>query len=209
MDAAASTASSLPELIRTIPRPYRPALGGYLTRKYRIAQRRASVRRELSSYQQHVERGTFPVSIRTAVKVPRFYSAAEFVQRPEYTSTTMALHLEVFGCRKRLLQMAIAQKSAELTFLSADLRADNDEWEGIATNVASGLADAYGGKLVVDAQGRSWLEGMPQAAVVDFTAIRGSCRVYSARLHSLSRGRRRSYAHDAHDAHDAHGEVRR
>lgn len=115
----------------------------------------------------------------------------------------MALHLEVFGCRKRLLQMAIAQKSAELTFLSADLRPDNDEWEGIATNVASGLADAYGGKLVADAQGRSWLEGMPQAAVVDFTAIRGSYRVYSARLHTLSRARRRSYAHDAH------GEVRR
>lgn len=51
MDAAASSASSLPELIRTIPRPYRPALGGYLAKKYRIAQRRASVRRELSSYQ--------------------------------------------------------------------------------------------------------------------------------------------------------------
>lgn len=186
MDTAVAAASSLSELVETIPRPYQPVLRAYLVKKYRIARKRVNVRRALSSYQRHMGRGTFPSSIRNAIKVPLLRFADEFLETSECTSATVALHVEVLAARKNVLKRAICQKKTELAFLSTIVRADANTWKQLVINVAAGLAQAYGGSLIRDAQGCTYLSGMPPAADADFVAIRDRCLIYATRVLSLA-----------------------
>ncbi|KJZ69791.1 hypothetical protein HIM_10809 [Hirsutella minnesotensis 3608] len=188
---AAAVATSLSDLIETIPHPYRPALGAYLGRKYRIMRKYAAARRDLSSYQRHLNRGTFPVSIRAAIKVPIFRFTEEFLVTSEHASASARINFEILTARKYILKRVILQKTAELAFLSTLARDDGTDWKCIAVRVASGLAQAYGWLVVHDDHGCVHFDGMPVVADRDFVGICDNYNVYATRLAYLVQARRR------------------
>ncbi|KJZ70996.1 hypothetical protein HIM_09607 [Hirsutella minnesotensis 3608] len=188
---AAAVADSLSDLIETIPFPYRPALGAYLDRKHRIMRKYAHVRRVLSSYKRHLNRDTFPDSIRAAIKVPIFRFTEEFLVTSEHASANASINLAILTARKCILKRVILQKTAELAYLSSQARVDGTDWKCIAVRVASGLAQAYGWLVVRDDDGCVHFDGMPVVADRDFVWIRDNYHVYATRLAFLFQARRR------------------
>ncbi|KJZ69023.1 hypothetical protein HIM_11582 [Hirsutella minnesotensis 3608] len=186
---AAATADSLSDLIETIPLPYRPAMGAYLDQKYRTMRKCARVRRTLSSYERHLSRGTFPDSIRAAIKVPIFQFTEEFLATSEHASENASINLEILAVRKCILKRAILQKTAELACLSSQARVDGADWKCIAVRVASGLSKAYGWLVVRDDDGHVHFDGMPVAANRDFVGICDNNHIYATRLTYLAQAR--------------------
>ncbi|KJZ71004.1 hypothetical protein HIM_09615 [Hirsutella minnesotensis 3608] len=184
--AAAAAANSLSDLIETIPLAYRPALGAYLGKKYRITRKCADARRVLSSYERHLDRGTFPDSIRAAIKVPIFRFTDEFLLTSEHASASAGLSVEILAARKCILKKAILQKTAELAYLSTLARDNASDWEHIVIRVASGLAQAYGWLVIRDDQCGVHFDGMPTAADRDFIEVSDSYHVYATRLAYLA-----------------------
>ena len=189
--SAVAAAATVDELIETIPAPYRPVLGPYIVKKYRIARSRTVTARTLSSYQRHMKRGTFPAAIRRSLMVPFLEITDEFLASPQYTSTSAALHHGVIAARKAALENAISQKMAELAFLSSllDLNVNTwgPTWARLVTNAATGLVQSYKGYLTQDVGGRYRLIGMPSAATAEFSTVLNCCMVYAERVLQLAR----------------------
>ena len=189
--SALATAATVNELIETIPAPYRPVLGPYIVKKYRLARSRTVTARALSSYQRHMKRGTYPAAIRRSLKVPFLGVTDEFLASPQYTSASAALHQGVIEARKAALENAISQKMAELAFLSSlpdlDVNTWKPTWARLVTNAAAELAQTYKGYLIQDVEGRHQLIGMPPAANTEFSAVLSCCVPYAARVLQLAR----------------------
>ncbi|OAQ58900.1 hypothetical protein VFPPC_11368 [Pochonia chlamydosporia 170] len=189
--SAIATAATVDELIETIPAPYRPVLGPYIVKKYRIARSRTVTARTLSSYQRHMKRGTYPAAIRRSLMVPFLDVTNEFLASPQYASTSAVLHHGVIAARKAALENAISQKMAELAFLSSlpdlDVNTWKPTWARLVTNAAAELAHTYKGYLVQDVGGRHQLIGMPPAANNEFSAVLSCCVAYAARVLQLAR----------------------
>ncbi len=187
---AVANGSSIQDLIKTIPRPYRPTLGRYVAERYWRVRNRTRVARTLSSLRRHLQQGTFPMSIRNALKVPILSINDEFTMTADYNTTMFALHAGVHAARRSALQAIITQATAELTFLSSRANLDTTKWERdwkrFVTVTAASLVQAYGGSLGRNAQGTYILLGMPAEAQTDFSTILGASAMYATRLLRLA-----------------------
>lgn len=113
--------------------------------------------------------------------------AGEFLEVPSMP-TNAAIPSAAIRCRAKLLRRKRAQKTAELVFVSSRVRGDDDgDWNTIVENVALGPTGAYGCTLVTDTKGCLHLRGVSLAASADFYAIRGTHRLYSTRILSITR----------------------
>lgn len=190
--AAIASASSVHDLVNTIPGPYRPALRRYIIKQYQRIRNRARVAQSLSSLQRHLQRGTFPMSIRDALKVPILSIDESFTRTPEGAAAVFALHARVYAARRSTLRAVISQAATELAFLSS--RTDTNtaawrrDWERLVTATASGLVQAYGSSLGRDAEGAYRIAGMTPEAGADFSTILSTATAYATRLLRLAHG---------------------
>jgi hypothetical protein len=119
---ASGKATTLQELIQTIPQSYRIRLGDYLTKKYRVAFKHANVNSTVISYQRHETDGSFPPIIRNSLKEPKLQFAKEFLSTTDGSSSPANFQSAIVLARKSVLSAAIKEKKKELECLARLIR---------------------------------------------------------------------------------------
>lgn len=180
-------ASTLPELIQTIPRAYQAALGELLTKKFRLAHKHANVQSTITMYERHDTEGSFPPIIRNSLKEPRLQFAKEFLSTTDGSESPDIFRRAVIQARKNTLSAAILEKRKELAHLSTLIGSDEPTWTKVCENVAKSVVDTHGGRVRKDATGTVVFEGMPPTALTEFTTVNSACATYSYRCIALAR----------------------
>jgi hypothetical protein len=118
-----ASASTLQELITTIPRAYQAILGDHLTRKYRVAHKHANVQSTVSMYERHDTDGSYPPVIRNSLKEPKLQFAKEFLQTTTGSKSPDNFQSAIAAARKAALASALLEKKKELEYLGTLIRA--------------------------------------------------------------------------------------
>jgi hypothetical protein len=123
-----AAASTLPELISTIPRAYQALLGDYLTRKFRAAHKHANVQSTISMYERHLNDNSFPPLVRNSLKEPKLQFAKEFLATTTGSNTPDEFRAAVEQARLTVLKAAIKHKRDELALLQTLIATDDETW---------------------------------------------------------------------------------
>lgn len=185
--SATSTASTLSELISTIPRAYQALLGDQLTKKYRIAQKHANVQSTIALYDRHSTEGSFPPIIRNSLKEPKLQFAKEFLATTSGSNAPSEFQASVITARTNVLKSAIKQKNVELEHLASLILPDESAWQSSVRNVGESVAKSVGGSRVQDNAGKWSLSGVTSTAATEFASMHGACQVYTYRVLALAR----------------------
>lgn len=181
-------ASTLPELIQTIPRAYQAALGQLLTKKFRVAHKHANVQTTITMYERHDTEGSFPPIIRNSLKEPKLQFAKEYLGTTGGSESPDLFRQAVAQARKNTLSAAIKEKRKELSHLSTLIGFEEDEWQTICENVAKSVVDTHGGRVKTDPTTKKVLfEGMPATALTEFNTVHTAGATYSYRCIALAR----------------------
>lgn len=165
---ATNNASSLAELISTIPQSWRPSLGAYLTTIYRAATKLANVQNTIVAYERHTAEKSFPASIRNSVKDPKIQYSKEYLGTSTGALADGNMKDKVLEAQKSILKQALAQKKEEFAALQKCIRWDPSAWRREVVSVAERMAAAYNIELKYDVtkdQGLAW-PGSTQAQLV-------------------------------------------
>ncbi|RAL06471.1 uncharacterized protein BO97DRAFT_358657, partial [Aspergillus homomorphus CBS 101889] len=111
-------ASTLPELITTIPRAYQVLLGDYLSKKFRVAHKHANVMSTISLYERHNTDSSFPPIVRNSLKEPKLQFAKEFLSSTQGSASPETFKAAVEQARKNVLTAAIKEKKKESAHLA-------------------------------------------------------------------------------------------
>lgn len=182
LDKTTSAASTLQELIFTIPQSYRAQLGDYLTKKYRLAHKHANVQSTISQYERHQTDASFPPIIRNSLKDPKLQFAKEFLNSLDGSGSQDSFLSAIVQARKNVLDSAVKEKKKELACLSKLIKPDESVWKSSVLTVASKLALTYGGAVAGDQ-----VTGLPAAGKAEHAAMLGACAVYTYRCLALAR----------------------
>ncbi|OWT42416.1 hypothetical protein VFPPC_18410 [Pochonia chlamydosporia 170] len=182
-----ASASTLQELISTIPRAYQAVLGDHLQKKYRVAHKHANVQSTISAYERHENDKSFPPLIRNALKEPKLQFAKEFLGTTEGSNAPAAFKSKLFTARATALASAIELKKSELEHLATLIIPDDFNWKNQVKEVAKKVAQSAGGAFALNNQ-REWqLTGVAPAAQTEFSTMWGACQVYTYRVLALAR----------------------
>jgi len=181
-----SSATTLQELITTIPRAYQPLLGEFLTKIYRISHKLANVQSTVTLYERHQTDGSFPPIVRNSLKEPRLQFAKEFLATQTGAQQPQDFHAAVVSARRAVLLAAIKSKKEELKELGELARPNEEDWLTRCLQVARSIAESNGGKME-RADGKLRFEGLPTTAHNEYTLLSQSCAVYSYRAQALAR----------------------
>jgi len=187
VDKTTAAASTLQELIATIPRGYQAVLGDHLTKKYRLAHKHANVQSTISLYERHKNENKFPPLIRNAIKEPKLQFAKEFLSATIGSKAPEVFQKEVAEARMLVLKCAIAQKQSELAHLATLIRSDTDAWETSCDTVVQKIAGNSGGSIRKDSTGKLVTTGLPATALQEFSTMRQACATYTFRVLALAR----------------------
>lgn len=182
-----AAASTLPELISTIPRAYQAVLGDHLTRKFRAAQKHANVQTTVSLYDRHEKDGSFPPLIRNALKEPKLQFAKEYKGTTEGSGAEDVFKAAVFSARKAVLTSSLELKQKELAHLAGLIVPEPEAWQKVVRETAAKVAAQNGGKLIEDKDGRPVMADCPPAAQIEFGVAWSSCQIYTYRVLALAR----------------------
>lgn len=182
-----SAASTLAELLQTIPYAYQVRLGDYLTKKYRIAHKHANVNSTLTIYERHLIDGSYPPIIRNTIKEPKLQFAKEFLATVAGAAAPATFKDEVNVARKSLLKAAVTSKKAELKLLSTLITPDTILWKEQCKTVARNIAESNGGRLDFDPKGKATFYNLPKSAEDEYVMMADACGVYSYRVLTIAR----------------------
>ncbi|TLD11797.1 hypothetical protein PspLS_11639 [Pyricularia sp. CBS 133598] len=152
--AATARATTIGELISTIPQSWRPTLAPYLQTTYRVASKLCTVSNTVAQYERHESTGSFPPFITNALKEPKVQFSKEFLGTAGGTSAGQNLRTAVEKARKDLLSKAIAYKKEELSTLQAAITFDTQEWKSLMRGAMERVAETMGCSI-------EWPEGKP------------------------------------------------
>ncbi|TLS31200.1 hypothetical protein PpBr36_02174 [Pyricularia pennisetigena] len=152
--AATARATTIGELISTIPQSWRPTLAPYLQTTYRVASKLCTVSNTVAQYERHESTGSFPPFITNALKEPKVQFSKEFLGTAGGTSAGQNLRTAVEKARKDLLAKAIAYKKEELSTLQAAITFDTQEWKSLMRGAMERVAETMGCSI-------EWPEGKP------------------------------------------------
>jgi len=186
VDQKTASASTLQELINTIPQAYRVQLGDYLTKKYRVAHKHANVQSTVTTYEHHATDGTFPPIIRNALKEPKLQFAKEFLSTKDGTEAPTNFRNAVTVARSSALTAAIKEKRAELACLAKLIKADEPDWRTRVYETATNIAQGSGGKVKVK-EGHITCQDMPTIATEEINTLQPACGSYTYRCLALAR----------------------
>ncbi|TQW01470.1 reverse transcriptase (RNA-dependent DNA polymerase) domain-containing protein [Cordyceps javanica] len=141
---ATNNASTLAELISTIPQSWRPSIGAYLTTIYRAATKLANVQNTIAAYQRHTAEKSFPASIKNSVKDPKIQFSKEYLGTTEGSLAGGSIKDQVLEAQKNILKRALMLKEEELAALQSVIKFDRAAWRREVVDVASRTATAYG-----------------------------------------------------------------
>lgn len=182
-----SGATTLAELISTIPYAYQVRLGDYLTRKYRVAHKHANVQSTLTIYERHLVDDSYPPIIRNTIKEPKLQFAKEFLATVEGAKAPKTFEGEVNVARKSLLKAAVTSKKSELKLLSSLILPEPGNWSEACKTVAKNIAESNGGRLTYSENNDVTFVGLPKSAEEEFDMMNDACGVYSYRVLSIAR----------------------
>lgn len=181
-----ASASTLPELISTIPRAYQSLLGHYLTQKFRVAHKHANVQSTITLYERHATDGSFPPVVRNSLKEPRLQFAKEFLATTTGSNSPEAFKAAVDQARKNVLNAALLEKKKELAHLATLVAVDEETWQERCRNVARTIAEGNGGRM--EHSGGSYkFTGLPDPALKEYQLLVKACAVYTYRTVALAR----------------------
>lgn len=181
-----ASASTLQELINTIPQTYRVQLGDYLTKKYRVAHKHANCESTVSHYQRHELENSFPPIIRNSLKEPKLQFAKEFLATTDGSSAPENFHNAILLARKAALAAAIREKKKELKLLSSLIHVDEEDWQKRVLLVANQSAISFGGSMKWS-KGHLEINALPDTFAEEFGTVIAACAVYTYRCLALAR----------------------
>jgi len=182
LEKSTAGASTLQELIFTIPQSYRAQLGDYLQKKYRIAHKHANVQSTITAYERHQTDATFPPIIRNSLKDPKLQFAKEFLLSNDGKDSQETFQASIAAARAAVLAAALAEKKKELACLAEQIKAETTIWNAAVINVATKLTLTYGGTVE-----NGKLQGLPAPAKTEYDTLHGACSVYTYRCLALAR----------------------
>jgi hypothetical protein len=183
-----AAASTLQELINTVPQAYRVQIGDYLTKKYRVAHKHANVESTVTQYQRHKIDKSLPPVVRNSLKVPKLQFAKEYRSHPSGMAADETFLRAVDIARTSVLDAAINGKKEELEVLADLIVADEKDWSRRVSLVAQQVANSNGGTIAQDAMSKRFTaEGLPEAAVKELETLAGACGIYTYRCLSIAR----------------------
>jgi hypothetical protein len=183
---ATASASTLQELINTIPQQYRVQLGDYLTKKYRVAHKHANVNSSVVQYQQHKSDNSFPPIIRNSLKEPHLMFAKEFLSTQEGIAAQASFRDAITLARISALDAAITEKQKELGCLAGLIKADVKDWQTRVMTTAKAAAIAIGGQVAI-VEGTPEGKKVPVEFVTELRAVYDGCMVYTYRCLAVAR----------------------
>ncbi|KAL9627732.1 MAG: hypothetical protein Q9164_007511, partial [Protoblastenia rupestris] len=183
---ATSSASTLQELISTIPRAYQVPLGDQLTKKYRLAHKLANCQSTLVAYQRHKTEDSLPPLVRNSLKEPKLQFAKEWLADSDGAGSPVSFNKAVQQARREVLDSAIALKQKEASYLATLTVPDITAWELAVVDVAKRVAADLGGSLDVGGK-QPKLANCPPAAGDEMKAMGSACATYTYRCLALAR----------------------
>jgi len=142
--SATAKATTIAELISTLPQSWRSSCGAQLTSAYRVATKLCTVQNTIAQYNRHDAEGSFPPSIVNSVRDPKIQFSKEFLGTEDGRLAIASVAADVQVARKSLLARALALKSAELKSLQTLVAFDLSRWRKLVTEVADRVGQAYG-----------------------------------------------------------------
>jgi len=184
---ATASASTLKELISTIPRTYQAVLGDLLEKKYRIAHKHANVQATVATYDKHLKESSFPPLIRNMIKEPQLQFAKEYLGTTEGAESPSLFKSSVFTARKNVLTSALEEKQKELEALATLISPDVVTWQKAVFEVGKRTAASNGGQVTQAKDVGAVMTGVPATAATEFTTMANACQVYVYRVLALAR----------------------
>jgi len=169
---ATQNATTIAELISTLPQTWRPALGAHLTSIYRTASKLCTVQNTIVQYDRHVAEGSFPGSILNSFKEPKLQFSKEFLGTETGSLAAGTFASEVQSARKSLLSCAIKRKREELAALQKMIAFSEIAWRKLVGETGVRVAQTFGATLTANQQNPTgsppvWSEGVPPAVTED------------------------------------------
>lgn len=182
-----AAASTLPELISTIPRAYQALLGDHLTKKFRAAHKHANVQSTISSYERHERDKIFPPLVRNSLKEPKLQFAKEFLSTAKGSGSPDEFRAAVEKARMSVLNAAIKHKKDELAHLQTLIATDDETWKERVYSVARSIAESNGGGTERASNGKVAFTGLPPIAQQELTLLEDAAQAYTYRCLALAR----------------------
>lgn len=189
--AATQSATSIAELISTVPQTWRPALGAHLTALYRTAGKLCTVQNTIVQYDRHVAEGSFPGSIVNSFKEPKLQFSKEFLGTELGSLAASTFASEVHSARKSLLACAVKRKQEELKSLQTMISFDDAAWCKLVWETSERVAQTFGARIALNPQNPKepprWSEGVPPAVQMDCKLLWEHGSVWHYRTVGLAR----------------------
>lgn len=189
--AATAAATTLAELISTLPQSWRPATAIELTTVYRVSAKLCTVQNTIAQYERHHAEGSFPPSIINSAKDPKIQFSKEFLGTENGRLTKGTIDATVHEGRKSLLAAALLLKRQELADLQSRVAFDRKRWRSTLIETAQRIGGAFGvvPRVTTDGQGEQqfvWASA-PDHLVKELHMLWNGGDVFHFRAVSLAR----------------------
>lgn len=144
INAATAKATTIAELISTIPQTWRSSCGTRLTSAYRVATKLCTVQNTIAQYNRHVAEGSYPPSITNSTRDPKIQFSKEFLGTEGGRLANATIASTVQRARKSLLESALQLKEEEMKNLQTMVAFDVDAWRKLVAEVADRVGEAFG-----------------------------------------------------------------
>lgn len=145
--SALANVSTIADLVNVVPHSWRASIGNHLTTTYRIATKLCNVQNTIAQYDKHHAEGSFPASIKNAIKDPKIQFSKEYLGSETGALANGHLQSVVHTARKSLLEEAQKRKKEELAALQRLTTFDKDVWTKLVLEVGQRTATVFGATL--------------------------------------------------------------
>lgn len=188
--SATAKATTIAELISTVPQTWRSACGPRLTIAYRVATKLCTVQNTIAQYNRHRAEGSYPPSIVNSARDPKIQFSKEFLGTEDGRLALASIAATVQAARKALLADALIHKEGEFKSLQAMVTFDEVMWRKLVAETADRVGEAFG---IVPSEGNTetlragWEKYAPKYAKEELEIVISQGAVFHYRAVALAR----------------------
>lgn len=183
-----NNASSIGELIQTLPQTWRPSLSSHLNTVYRVATKLCTVQNTIAQYERHQADNSFPGSINNSLREPKVQFSKEFLGTEEGRLADGLLKGQALTARTEALKQALALKKQEIALLQKLTAWDKAKWHSIVAEVATRVAIAFDSQVKVNIAGKlEWDSNAPPNLIEEGKVLWDNGSVFHYRVITLAR----------------------